>query len=80
MEAYYIVMIVKSPVNIQFGQRIAGLRKNAQLSQEALALRSGINRTYMGAVERGEKTPSLLVINKIARALGLTLKQLFDYE
>lgn len=73
-------MMVKNPENVRFGQRIAELRKNAQFSQEALALKSGINRTYMGAIERGEKTPSLLIINKIAQAFGLTLKQLFDYE
>ncbi|MBE6417122.1 MAG: helix-turn-helix domain-containing protein [Akkermansiaceae bacterium] len=73
-------MIVKYPENVRFGQRVAELRKNAQLSQESLALKSGINRTYMGAVERGEKTPSLLIISKIAHAFDLTLKQLFDYE
>ena len=73
-------MMVKNPENVRFGQRIAELRKNAQFSQETLALKSGINRTYMGAIERGEKTPSLLIINKIAQAVGLTLKQLFDYE
>lgn len=73
-------MMVKSPENVRFGQRIAELRKNAQFSQETLALKSGINRTYMGAIERGEKTPSLLIINKVAQAFGLTLKQLFDYE
>lgn len=73
-------MMVKNPENVRFGQRIAELRKNAQFSQETLALKSGINRTYMGAIERGEKTPSLLIINKIAQAFGLTLKQLFDYE
>lgn len=72
--------MVKNPENVRFGQRIAELRKNAQFSQETLALKSGINRTYMGAIERGEKTPSLLIINKIAQAFGLTLKQLFDYE
>ncbi|MBR0170937.1 MAG: helix-turn-helix transcriptional regulator [Bacteroidales bacterium] len=49
------------------------------MTQEQLFFRSEVNRTYMGAVERGEKTPSLHTIIKIAKGLNISLKELFDY-
>lgn len=73
-------MVEKHAENIRFGQRIAELRKSHGFSQEELALRSGINRTFMGAIERGEKGASLRTICKLAQAFGLTLKDFFDYE
>lgn len=66
-------------ITIQFGQQVQKLRKVLGLSQEEFAYRCNINRTYMGAVERGEKCPSLQTIAKIANGLGISLKQLFDY-
>lgn len=56
------------------------LRHSAGISQEMLALSCGINRTYMGEIERGEKTPSLLIIAKIARGLNMSKSELMDYE
>lgn len=69
----------KQHCNVQFGKRVAVLRKERHLSQEQLALASEINRTYMGAIERGEKSPSLNVIVRIAAALSLSLTELFNY-
>lgn len=66
--------------NIKFGKQIVRLRIERGFSQEALALHSGINRTYMGEIERGEKCPSLIIIAKIAKGLGISKKQLMDYE
>ena len=66
--------------NVKFGEHLAKLRIKRGISQEALALQSGINRTYMGEVERGEKSPSLVVISKIAKGLGISKKDLMDYE
>ena len=65
---------------IKFGKQVARLRAEKGCSQEELALRSGINRTYMGEIERGEKSPSLIVITKIAKGLGISKKLLMDYE
>lgn len=53
------------------GNRIRVLRQNAKLSQEALAAACGLHRTYIGAVERGERNISLLNIVAISRALGV---------
>lgn len=69
----------KENENIRFGQRVAQLRIEKGISQEALALQCGINRTYMGEVERGEKSPSLTTIVKIANGLNISMKTLFDY-
>lgn len=67
-------------VKAAFGRRIRTLRKLVGLSQEQLALKCGLDRTYIGGVERGERNISIVNIEKIARALGLSLKDLFDDE
>lgn len=54
-----------------FGERIRELRSTAGVSQEELASRCGLHRTYIGSVERGERNVSLQNIVKIARALDV---------
>lgn len=65
--------------NIAFGNRVAKLRREKNISQEALAFECGINRTYIGEIERGEKTPSLITIVKIATGLGISKSELMNY-
>jgi transcriptional regulator with XRE-family HTH domain len=48
------------------------------LSQESLALASGLDRTYVGGVERGERNISVINIYKIAAALGVPAKELLN--
>ena len=64
-------------VLVAFGQRLATVRRNAGFSQEALAAKAGIHRTYVGGVERGERNISLRNIHKLADALGVDISALF---
>jgi transcriptional regulator with XRE-family HTH domain len=64
----------------RFGQAVRKARAAAGLTQEELADRCGLDRSYMGGVERGERNPTLSVIEKIAGGLGVTLTELFSYS
>ncbi len=67
-------------VKVNFGQRVRLLRKCKGFSQEQLALECGLDRTYIGGVERGERNISIVNIEKIAYGLDVPLKDLFDHE
>ena len=62
----------------RLGVRVRFLREQANISQEALGLLSGLHRTYIGAIERGERNPSVLSLKKIADALKVSVRDLFD--
>jgi transcriptional regulator with XRE-family HTH domain len=70
---------MKTEENIAFGKRVAELRKNAGYSQEQFAFKCDVDRTYIGTIERGEKSPTLNTIVKIANALGISKSELFNY-
>jgi DNA-binding XRE family transcriptional regulator len=61
----------------RFGERIRALRVQTGLSQEALAAKAGIHRTYMGGVERGERNICLRNIIRLAEALAVPPRDLF---
>ena len=63
---------------IRLGLRIRRLREQGGISQEALGHLSGLHRTYVGAIERGERNPSVLSLKKIADALKVRVGDLFD--
>ena len=62
----------------QFAQRVRTLREEQGISQEKLAERSDLHRTYIGMVERLERNPSLVFIHKIANGLGVHITELFQ--
>ncbi|MDQ0190621.1 helix-turn-helix transcriptional regulator [Alicyclobacillus cycloheptanicus] len=62
------------------GQRIRLAREQKGWSQESLSFACGLHRTYIGAVERGERNISFLNMKRIATALDLSLSELLDFE
>lgn len=64
----------------QFGEKVRKLRLATNLSQEELAFKTGVHRTYLGSIERGERNPSLKNIAAIAKALNVPLAQLFSFD
>ena len=61
---------------VRFGERVRELRKKRSLSQEAFAVKCGMDRTCMGGIERGERNVALRNIERIAETLDLTVAQL----
>ena len=64
----------------KFGRRVRTVRSLKGISQEELASRAGVHRTYLGGIERGERNPSLRNIAAIAEALDMALSELFDFR
>lgn len=66
-----------SPVLIKLGLKIRALREAQGLSQESVALGSGIDRSYFGGIERGEHNVAVVNLEKIAIALDVHIADLF---
>lgn len=60
------------------GKRIRFLREQLKLSQEELAFRSGLHRTYIGGIERGERNPTVSTLSKIAKAMDIKIHDIFN--
>ena len=65
-------------INKQLGARIRYLRTQKNLTIEDLALEAEINRNYLCDLERGTRNPTVVVLNKIAKALDINLSTLFE--
>lgn len=62
------------------GKRIKYLRNRIGISQEELADKADIDRTYITSVECGKRNISIINIEKLAKALGVTLSEFFDFD
>ena len=58
------------------GDNVKQIRQKQRLSQDDLAKKSGLHRTYIGGIERGERNVSLLNIERIAKALKVNISEL----
>lgn len=67
----------RSPLRIDFGKRVRLLRHTCELTQEQLAERVDLHRTYISAIERGEQSVSIDNAALIAKALNVSLSELF---
>lgn len=64
-------------IRVRFGKAVRARRHKLGMSQEAFADLCGLDRTYMGGIERGERNVALVNIEKIARAFRVSLAELF---
>jgi Predicted transcriptional regulators len=67
-------------IRAEFGQRVKELRARSGMSQEVLAHRAGLDRTYISGVERGERNISIVNIEKISSALQVSISYMFSGE
>lgn len=62
----------------EFGLKVQQRRKELGISQEELAYRAGVHRTYIGMIERAERNITLSNLKRLADALEVEIKELFD--
>ena len=72
------MMDTASDLNLRIAERVRELRAANGLSLDALAERSAVSRSMISLVERGESSPTAVVLEKLATGLGVTLASLFD--
>lgn len=73
---FYAELFMRDPRLVAFGARVRALRKEKGLSQEGLSNLAGIDRSYMGQIERGEINLTITKMYQIADALGITVSTL----
>jgi transcriptional regulator with XRE-family HTH domain len=66
------------PIAVTFGAVLRERREAAGISQEQLADRAGLHRTYVSLIERGKRTASIEVVRKVAGALGVSMAELIE--
>jgi transcriptional regulator with XRE-family HTH domain len=72
------MMNVQQDVRQGFGLVLKQWRAKVHISQEELAFRAGLHRTYISGVERGARNASLQTISKLAKALDISLSEMFE--
>ena len=72
------IMAEGTQLNGRIAERVRDLRVAQGLSLEALAAKSGVSRSMISLVERGESSPTAVVLDKLATGLGVVLASLFD--
>ncbi len=69
--------VSRNGITVRLGRRVRERREALGLSQEAFAAKCGLDRTYVSGIERGKRNVSLRNLEIVARALGVSLSQLF---
>ena len=73
-------MEINQNILVEFGKNVRELRKSKGLSQEELAFRAELHRTYIGMIERGERNISLTNIAVFSKAFEMDLSDLLDFK
>lgn len=69
---------MEKPIAATFGAVLREKREEAGISQEQLADRAGLHRTYVSLIERGKRTASIEVVRRVALALGVSMAELIE--
>lgn len=69
-----------SDIKVRFGIRLRQLRQRKGWSQDQLARKAGLNSSYIGRIERAERNITLEVVEKLAEALDIPVKSLFEFD
>ena len=69
-----------SDIMERFSKRVRDMRQLRGISQEQLALKAGINVSFLGQIERGTKKPTIDTIDKLLEALDISYPEFFDFE
>lgn len=72
-------MVKVTNQDYKLGRKIQRIRKKKELTQEQLAEKVNVSTTFIGYVETGYRIPNLKMIYKIARALGVKVKDIFPF-
>jgi len=73
-----IILGMEHPILKQFGDRVKKLRRKNNWSQDELAKRAGLHRTYIGSIERSERNISLINLERVAKALKVKISDLIE--
>lgn len=71
---------MKDEICKKFAIKLKKIRKSKNISQGKLSVDSGCAKSYIGMIENGKRIPNLKMIAKISSALGVHIKELFDFE
>lgn len=71
-------MSARADITVRFGNRVRELRHQTGLSQEAFADKCGLDRTYISGIERGRRNVALRSVERVAKALGISMSKLFE--
>jgi transcriptional regulator with XRE-family HTH domain len=80
LDASSIMLDAPPPLDERIAERVRALRAESGLSLEALAARSGVSRSMISLVERGETSATAVVLDKLATGLGVPLASLFEAQ
>ena len=78
LDIYSIMKEAAASVNDRIAARVSELRGAREFSLDELAAKSGVSRSMISLIERGESSPTAVVLEKLAAGLGVTLASLFD--
>jgi transcriptional regulator with XRE-family HTH domain len=78
MDIYSIMIDTGPGLNQRIAARVSELRSAREFSLDELATKSGVSRSMISLIERGESSPTAVVLEKLASGLGVTLASLFD--